>query len=220
VEWQLLGDLSEEERRRVLAGMRRRTYARGEVLFHEDDPADTLHFIAEGRVMARRTSPSGDSVAFLVLGPGRALGEVAAASGHRLRSSTVVALEPTTTLSVHFAEFERLCAEHPGVQRLLAKLLAARVRRLSDQLVEALFLPSDQRILHRLADLCTQYADGSRAAVSIPLSQTDIAELAGASRPTTNRVLRRLEAQGLVRLYRGRLEVTDPAALHERKVRR
>jgi CRP/FNR family cyclic AMP-dependent transcriptional regulator len=214
MDWQLLQALSDEDRRQVLASMRRRRYARGEVLFHEEDLADTIHFIAEGRVMVRRTSPAGDSVAFLVIGPGRALGEVALLSPDRRRSSSAVALEPTTTLSLHFSEFERLCAEHPEVQRLLARLLAARVRRLTDHLVEALFLPSDQRILHRLIDLCDQYrTEGNGDRVSIPLSQTDVAELAGATRPTTNRVLRRLQADGVLRLHRGRVEVTDLAAL-------
>ena len=93
---------------------RRRQFKRGEILFHEGDPADTVHFIAEGRVMARRTSPMGDSVAFRVIGPGRALGDVAVVSSARRRSSTVTALEPTTTLSLTFAEFAQLCARIPG----------------------------------------------------------------------------------------------------------
>lgn len=217
MEWQLLSALSEGERRQVLASTRRRQFARGEVLFHEGDPADTVHFIAEGRVMARRSSPSGDSVAFRVIGPGRALGEVALVSRDQHRSTTVIALEPTTTLSLAFADFQRLCDEHPGIQRQLTTLLAARVKRLSDHLVEALFLPTDRRVLRRVVDLCDQYDPaGSARRVSIPLSQTDIAELAGASRPTTNRVLRRLEDEGLVQLHRGRLDVTNRPVLRAR----
>jgi CRP/FNR family transcriptional regulator, cyclic AMP receptor protein len=216
MEWQLLRDLTGEERRLVLAGARRRQFARGEVLFHEGDPADTVHFIAEGRVMARRTSPMGDSVAFRVIGPGRALGDVAVASSNRRRSSTVAALEPTTTLSLTFAEFERLCENHPGIQTLLATLLAARVKRLSDHLLEALFLPTDRRVIRRLLDLCEQYEDGAGGPVVIPLTQADIAELAGAARPSTNRVLRRLEAEGLLRLGRGQVEVTDRIGLGRR----
>jgi CRP-like cAMP-binding protein len=217
MEWQLLSALSDGERRQVLASTRRRQFARGEVLFHEGDPADTVHFIAEGRVMARRSSPAGDSVAFRVVGPGRALGEVALVSTDRHRSTTVIALEPTTTLSLTFADFQRLCDEHPAFQHQLATLLAARVKRLSDHLLEALFLPTDRRVLRRVVDLCDQYDPaGSASRVSIPLSQTDIAELAGASRPTTNRVLRKLEDEGLIELHRGRLAVTDRPALRAR----
>lgn len=213
MDWQLLRGLSDHERRQVLAGARRRQFARGEVLFHEGDPADTVHFIAEGRVMARRTSPMGDSVAFRVIGPGRALGDVAAGSTDRRRSSTVTALEPTATLSLSFAQFERLCAEHPDIQAQLATLLAARVKRLSDHLLEALFLPTDRRIVRRLLDLCEQYGSSDQGRVVIPLTQTEIAELAGATRPSANRILRRLEGRGLVRLGRGQLEVLDRTGL-------
>jgi CRP-like cAMP-binding protein len=213
MEWQLLRDLDEDERRQVLAAARRRQFKRGEVLFHEGDPADTLHFIAEGRVMARRTSPMGDSVAFRVIGPGRALGDVAVVSSARRRSSTVSALEPTTTLSLTFADFALLCERHPGIQTLLAQLLAARVKRLSDHLLEALFLPTDRRVVRRLLDLCEQYGTGPDRPVVIPLTQTDIAELAGATRPSTNRVLRALETEGLLRLRRGQVEVVDRAGL-------
>ena len=216
MEWQLLRDLGDAERRLVLAKAQRRQFKRGEVLFHEGDPADTLHFIAEGRVIARRTSPMGDSVAFRVIGPGRALGDVAAVSSARRRSSTVSALEPTTTLSLTFAEFARLCEAHPAIQTHLATLLAARVKRLSDQLLEALFLPTDRRVVRRLLDLCEQYQGGPGAAVVIPLTQTDIAELAGATRPSTNRVLRALESEGLVRLRRGQVEVLDPPGLRRK----
>ena len=213
MEWQLLRDLTEGERREVLAMARRRQFRRGEILFHEGDPADTVHFIAEGRVMARRTSPMGDSVAFRVIGPGRALGDVAVVSTARRRSSTVTALEPTTTLSLTFAEFAQLCAAHPGIQTHLATLLAARVKRLSDHLLEALFLPTDRRVVRRLLDLCEQYEVGPDRPVVIPLTQTDIAELAGATRPSTNRVLRALATEGLLRLRRGQVEVVDRAGL-------
>ncbi|WP_457254446.1 Crp/Fnr family transcriptional regulator [Pedococcus sp. P5_B7] len=216
MEWQLLRDLTEGERREVLTMARRRQFKRGEILFHEGDPADTVHFIAEGRVMARRTSPMGDSVAFRVIGPGRALGDVAVVSTAQRRSSTVSALEPTTTLSLTFAEFAQLCAAHPGIQTHLATLLAARVKRLSDHLLEALFLPTDRRVVRRLLDLCEQYDAPPDRPVVIPLTQTDIAELAGATRPSTNRVLRALETEGLLRLGRGQVEVVDRAGLRRK----
>ena len=216
--WQLLRDLPGEERRLVLSRTRRRHFARGEILFHEGDPAETMHFLDEGRVMARLTTPSGESVAFRVLGPGRVLGDVAVVAADRRRSATVVALEPTVTLSLTFADFDALCRDHPAIQRGVSTLLAARVRRLSEHLSEALFLPAEARIVRRLVDLAEEYGSGPGAdRVVIPLSQTEVAELAGAARPTTNRVLRALEAAGVVALHRGRVEVTDRDALRARR---
>lgn len=216
VEWQLLRGLTDGEQRAVLSRARRHTFERGEVLFHEGDPADSIHFVAEGRVMARRATATGDSVAFRVVGRGRVLGDVAFSASDTRRSSTIVALERTATLSLGFAEFRQLCAEHPSVEHELAVLLGARVRRLSDRLVDALFVPSEGRVVSRLVDLSDEYAEGQRGQVVVPLTQTDLAELAGATRPTANRVLRALASEGLVRLSRGRITVLDPEALRRR----
>ncbi|GAB3074044.1 Crp/Fnr family transcriptional regulator [Intrasporangium mesophilum] len=211
----LLSDLEPEERRRVLARMRRRTYAAGEVVFHEGDPADALHFLVEGRVVAKRFSAEGDRVAYSVIGPGQAFGELAMLARDGRRTATIQAIEPTTTLVLTFSDFERLCAEQPSVARLLTRLLAARVGRLTEALMEALHTPADLRVVRRLVDLFGLYArDGGRpSALPLPITQTELSELAGVTRPTANRVLRRLESAGIVKLGRGTITVVDAAAL-------
>ncbi|HET6967533.1 MAG TPA: Crp/Fnr family transcriptional regulator [Ornithinibacter sp.] len=213
----LLGGLPDGDRRVVLGSTHRRRYARGESVFHEDDPADTVHFVAEGHLAVRRSTSAGDSVTFSILGPGDAFGEMAMLSAGARRTSTVIALEPAVTLGLSFAEFQRLRSLHPGVERLFVDMLAERVRRLSDHLVEALHVPVDQRVVRRLSALCESYGPADQAVpVTVPLTQTDIGDLAGASRPATNRVLRGLAADGLVVLHRGSVEVRDRVALARR----
>jgi CRP-like cAMP-binding protein len=214
MEWRLLASLTPPEQRLVLARTHRHRYAKGETLFHEGDLAETIHLIQEGRVVARRTTPQGDVVTYAVLGPGEAFGEMAMLAEDHRRSSTIVAVEPAVTLTLRFDEFRRLCQEHPAVQGLLVQMLAQRVERLSTHLVDALHLPADRRVLRTLIDLSGHYADSARTgAVTLPLTQVEVAELSGASRPTTNRYLRRLEADGLVRLNRGHVAILDVGAL-------
>ncbi len=202
-----------------MASARRHRYGRGEVIFHEGDLAETIHFVAEGRVAARRTTPAGDSATFAVMGRGEAFGEMAMLSPSARRTSTVSALEPTVTLTLRYADFDRLRRAHPAVERLLVDVLAERVLGLSDRLVEALYLPADVRVLRRLDGLCDQYGEGDDAgAVRIPLTQTEIGELCGASRATTNRVLQALVVARLVTLRRGGVEVPDRERLHRRAV--
>jgi len=49
--------------------------------------------------------------------------------------------------------------------------------------------------------------------VSIPLTQEELAQVVGATRPTINRTLKEGEDAGVVRLARGRVEVLDRAAV-------
>jgi len=217
MDWVLLRALSDADRRVVLGSTRRHRFARGEVVFHEADPADTVHLVAEGRLAARRSTPRGDTVTFSILCPGDTFGELAMFATQRRRTSTVVALERAVTLSLAFTDLERLRSTHPAVERQLVEMLAQRVARLSEHLLEALHVPADERIVRRLVEICDSYAGpgGSRGVV-VPLTQDAIGDLAGASRPTTNRVLRRLAGDGILILRRGSLEVLDRAALARR----
>jgi CRP/FNR family transcriptional regulator, cyclic AMP receptor protein len=214
VQWPLLAGLGEEERRSVLTVARRRVFARGEVVFHRDDPADTLHLIASGRFAVRIVTPTGDTATLAVLAPGESFGELALVTGGR-RTGTVIALERAETRSIHQLDFVALRKRHPEVADVLLRALAGQVERLSNQLVEALYVSADRRVLRRLAGLAAMY-ERDEDAVEVPLTQEDIAGLAGTSRATVNRVLREAEARGEVRLGRGRTVVVDAEALRRR----
>lgn len=212
----LFGAVPDPARRALLAVAVRHRFARGEVVFHEGDLADTVSVVLEGRLAVRRGTAAGDTVVLAVVGPGELLGEMALLSPQARRTTSVAALEPAVTLAFGFADIDALRRRHPTVDRLLLGLLAARVRRLSDHLVEALHLPADQRVLRRLDELCATYGAAPDGTVVVTLTQAEVGELAGASRPVTNQVLRRLEDAGVVRLGRGALTVLDPAALSRR----
>jgi CRP/FNR family cyclic AMP-dependent transcriptional regulator len=212
VDWALLRDLSEQDAHNVMTTARRRTFARGEVVFHRGDPADTLHMIRRGRFAARVVTSLGDSAIFAVLGPGEFFGELALLS-ESVRSATVSALEPAETLAIHRLDFERIRRASPGVSDVLIAGLVIQVHRLSEQLVEALYLPVERRVLRRLHELAGRYRADDDAELVIPLTQEDIASLAGTSRATVNKVLREQERRGVVELRRGRTVILEPDAL-------
>ena len=185
--------------RRLVAIATRRRFGDNEVVFHRGDPADTLHLIVQGRFAARVDSNLGDSVTVSVHGPGDAFGELALLDLDRLRSTTVAALEPATTPCAE--DFMRLRQDYPSVHEVLVRLLAARVRRISELYVEALFL--DAELLCCAACTSSSPCTGKVTRAPIPLSQHEIAGLAATSRATVNRVLRAEAARGVVALHRG-----------------
>jgi CRP/FNR family transcriptional regulator, cyclic AMP receptor protein len=207
--WELLEDVPDDEIRRVLSIARRRTFARGEVVFHEHDPADSLHLVAKGRFAVRITTPFGESALLALRGPGESFGELALVSGpEAVRSATVEALEAGETHAVYRREFDALRREHPRVGDVLVALLAQSVRRTNELLLDAYYAPAETRVLRRLRELAAVFPDGE-----VRLTQEDLASLAGTSRATVNRVLRDAERRGAVELRRGRTVVRDPDAL-------
>jgi CRP/FNR family transcriptional regulator, cyclic AMP receptor protein len=212
--WELFSDLPSGELQRVLTLARRRTFGRGEVVFHEGDPADSLHLVSKGRFAVRVTTPLGETAMLAIRGPGEAFGELALVS-EAPRSATMAALEAAETYSIYRREFDELRREHPFVNRVLVAVLAAEVRRMDELIVEAFYVRAEQRVLRRLCDLAGVYG-GATDTVTIPLTQEDLAGLAGTSRATVNRALREEESRGTLELGRGRTTVLDLDELSRR----
>lgn len=213
--WRLLSDVPDEDVRVLLSVARRRRFQRGEVVFHRDDPGDSLHLIVSGRFAVRVMTPLGDMVWIAVRGPGDNFGEMALVEDGARRSATVSALEEAETFAVRKPEFDGLRERYPGIDRLLIAFLAGEVRMLDERLLEALYLPADRRLLRRLVELSRLYRQADGSAV-IPLTQEELAEFAGAARATVNRVLREQQARGTLELQRGKTRILDPDALERR----
>jgi CRP-like cAMP-binding protein len=216
VHWSLLNPLSAHERAQVLRTAHSRTFPRGQVICRAGDEADALHLVESGRLSVRVSTADGDAAILNILGAGDYFGEVALLrpGWPMQRTATVTTLEPTRTLAIAHDEFTAIRARNPGVEQMLSWLLADRVQQLTQRLLDALYLSVDARVERRLTDLVAMYQDGRKAGpVVIPLTQEQLAELAGATRPTVNQVLRRLEEKGVVTLGRGSITVVEPARL-------
>ena len=218
MDWPLLASLGDADRKRFISLARRRRFARGEVVFHEGDPGNTLHLVEKGHFAVRITTPLGDVGTLRIHGPGGFFGELAVISPAP-RSATVSAVDKAETLSLTDVAIAELRAQSPAVDRVLLEAMVGEVRRLSGALVEALYVPVNTRVVRRLIDLTGTFSSPGAAAgdpVSIPITQEELAQLAGTTRPTANRVLGELEERGIVAVARGRIDVIDLDALAHR----
>lgn len=210
MEWPLLASLPDTEREELLATTRRRSYRRGDLLVREGEPADSLHLVESGRLAVTVATTEGEHATLNILAPGDYFGELSLLDGMAtIRTATVLALEPATTRSLSAAAFQQLRQRHRGAEQLLLVLLARRVEELSGRLLEAMYDDLDRRVARRLTDLTRVYAAGRPDPVEVPLTQDQLADLVGGTRPSVNQVLQRLAAEGALRLGRGRITVLD-----------
>lgn len=215
MDWQLLNGVPADEVRLVLSIARRRRFRAGEVVFHRDDPADSLHLVSSGRFAIQVITPFGQTVTIAIRGPGSHFGEMALVGTHPQRAATVLALEPSETFAVYQDDFARLRAQHPSLDDALIAFLANEVRSLNERLLEALYVPVGRRVVRRILELSSAGA-GDDGEVTVRLTQEELAAFAGATRATVNRVLRAEERRGTIRLERGRVVVLDRETLTRR----
>jgi CRP-like cAMP-binding protein len=174
-----------------------------------------MHLIASGRFAVRVMAPLGDQVTIAIRGPGESFGEMALVGGGR-RAATVEALDVAETYCVYKDDFEQLRRSYPQVTELVIAFLTNEVRMLNERLVEALYVSAELRVLRRLSEVVALYGNESNGDIVVPLTQEQLATLAGTSRATVNATLGDAQKRGIIELRRGKICVRDLSALAAR----
>jgi CRP/FNR family cyclic AMP-dependent transcriptional regulator len=196
---------------RLAAGTRTRRFRRGEVIFHAGDPGDALFIIISGEVKISLPSEGGDEAIIATLKPGEVFGELALLDGAP-RSATASALSATEAVVLPRDRFRELIATEPVVRDALLASLAGELRRLTIHVEELHFLDLTGRVAARLVRLAEesgpQKADGTIYLRS-SLTQGELASMVGCTRQSVNKLLGQFADEGLVRLDREGIAVTD-----------
>lgn len=210
----IFSSLAPEQLSPLTSKLHRRQYRRGEVIFHQDDPADWMHIIVEGRVRISITSEDGREKDIAVLQQGECFGEMALLDGSN-RSATATATEYSETLALHRQDFLDLLRDHPLVAAGTTGMLTRRLRSVNRMMGDLAFLDVPTRLAKQLLELADSYAgDGGRHdPVEIPLSHEELARLLGASRETISRALNGFRRLGILTTSHRRITITDRGAL-------
>jgi CRP/FNR family transcriptional regulator, cyclic AMP receptor protein len=179
---------------------------------HEGDPARALHIVDKGRVLVRQSLPSGHEAIVNILRPGQLVGELACLRPDALRCATVIAIGPVETMQVDGVLLHDLRRRIPAVDDFLVASLADSIALLTARLSEAYYEPVAARVTGRLRDLAIAFDDGLRP-IAVPLTQEDLASMAGTTRTRANLALAPLEGRGVITRTRGKLLVHDLAGL-------
>ena len=194
----------------------RRTYRRGQPLFHQGDEGDSLYVVVEGSVAVVVSSEDGDRMVLTTLQAPDVLGEIALLDGGS-RSASAEAVEETTVLMLSRAAFLDLMRDHPPLVDQLLRSLGGLVRRLSEQASDFVFLDLPGRVAKVLLRLAEDAAPGVEGIpVEVAVTQNRIAEMAGGSRQSINQILQAFQQRDLIELHGRRVMICQPDQLKRR----
>jgi CRP/FNR family transcriptional regulator, cyclic AMP receptor protein len=199
----------------LAAALRIRRFRKAETIFHQGDPGDALFIVASGSIKVVLPSDEGAEPAIVaILGAGEFFGELAILDGAP-HSATIVAIEPTETLVLHRDEFLRLIDTQVELRRALLASLAVEIRRLTGHVEDLHFLDLPARLASRILRLAATERAAADGEIRIPwpYTQSELAGMIGGSRQSVNRLLADLADEGLVRIERDVLVVSDPDRL-------
>ena len=191
-----------------------RRFSAGQIVFHLGDPGGLLYIITSGKVKISHSNLDGQEALLAILGKGDFFGELALLDDAP-RSATAEALEPTETLTLHRTEFMNFIENHPAFARHVLYVLSRRIRHMNNQISDIFFLDLPGRLARTLLNLAEQhgYPSDNGTLIGLSLTQTDLAEMTGATRVSINKALGRFRRSNWVHVKGREFTIVDKDAL-------
>ena len=197
----LLEHADESETRELAEAGIVREYRKGTYLFLQHDEAPTIFFLWDGRVEITSSSRSGHRQLHTTLQPPQFFGELGVL-GEMRRTTTAVALEDTTAVTIPGEAFMDFLDRHPEASRALLRALSRQIASHEVLIEDLLYLDLKGRVAKRLIGLVSSSFDTlptDGAVVPSDVTHADLASLSGGSRENVTRILSDFQRRGLVK---------------------
>lgn len=208
-------ELAPERRDALLADARRRSVARGDLIYTPGDLADCVYVVDSGRVKIVRTSANGAESIVGIRNPGDVFGELTWMTDGARRSTSAIALDPGDVCRIDAASFERRLSADAVLAAHFARGIGRRLTALELELTELAGKSVPGRLVDVLGRLAAEHGvaeDDGTLRIGINLTHKDLADLIGTSRETLTKELSVLADVGLLRVSHRTIVLVQPQA--------
>jgi len=172
----------------------KKTVERGVIIIVEGEPADSTYFVGREQIL---------SIAY----PGETFNDIPIFDGG-VNLASAQAMECAVLYGIRGSDLEVIFRNNPQVAINITRVLAKQAHHL-ESLIEDL---SFRQVKNRIAKLLLENSE-SDSRYKSHFTQQDLAAMAGTVRELVARSLKVLEAEGVIRLERHRVVITDKNAL-------
>jgi CRP-like cAMP-binding protein len=182
---------------KVGAGRTTVAFRKGEVVFTQGDPADSIFHIEKGKLKLTVVSSQGKEAVIALLAGGDFFGEGCLA-GQIKRMSTATAMTDCETVRLDKLEMVRVLRDEPVFAELFLHHLLSRNIRIEEDLVDQLFNSSEKRLARVLLLLANFGKAGKTEPVVAKMSQEMLAEIVGTTRARVNFFMNKFRKLGFI----------------------
>ena len=190
---------------------------KGEIVFSEGEPGDSLYIVLSGKIKVGRRAADGRQNLIAVMGPSDMVGELSLFDPGP-RTATATAVLDTRLARLRKQALRPWLTNRPEIAEQLLRVLARRLRRTNDALADLIFTDVPGRVAKTLLQMAGRFGtrDGGVLRVNHDLTQEEMAQLVGASRETVNKALADFASRGWLRLDGKSVIIMDPERLARR----
>ncbi|MFV0476771.1 MAG: Crp/Fnr family transcriptional regulator [Parahaliea sp.] len=205
-----MGNLPDNVRRDVHACLFPRHYAAGEVVYRTGEEGDEMFQVLSGAVRIYALSEEGKELLYDLFPAGSWFGEGSLIDGEP-RAVMAQAIGDVTLSVLSQAHFERLWARYPEVSLAVARMVAARVRKLFYLYEGVSTAALSNRMAGRLCFLADAVGIEQMGGIhfDMRLTQEDIGSLVVGSRQSVNRILKQWQCDGIIDISYGTVVIKN-----------
>lgn len=203
----LIAALDDADREALLAQSVSVDFSQGQIFHEPGDPVDQVYFIEDGIVSAVAVLQDGRTVETVMVGCEGVAGGLAAAVPQVAFTRNVAQMSGTAR-RIDAGRLRQLVSERPAIRAVLGTYLAALQSELEQSAACNALHRAEQRLAKWLLR-CHDRVDGA----AFNLTQEYMASMLGSQRTTVNEAAQSLLKSGAITYSRGRITVTDRAAL-------
>lgn len=196
--------------------LRSQTVQAGTHFITAEQPGEVVYVLLEGTVKIYVTRSDGREVILAFLGPGDTVGEMSLVDSAG-RSANVVTTEPSRLLWMDRTTFQACLRTLTPLANNLVRLLANRLRFANEQIQALCTLDVTGRVARQILAMADRYGsrqEGGDVRIPLRLTQSDLAEIVGASRERVNQVIVDFKHRGFISVDPDhRIRVHDRAEL-------
>jgi CRP/FNR family cyclic AMP-dependent transcriptional regulator len=183
-------------------------------IIRQGDRLGHAYLLIDGLVKVTARDRNGKEALLGIRVGGDLVGEMAALDGS-IRSADVIPCGPLLARVIKREELIDLLTRHGDLAIEVAKMIIERLRWANRRRLDYTAHTPETRVARVLTDVVDTYGrrTGSVWELGVPLTQAEIAQLAGSKLRTVESVLKGLAGEGIVRRQYRRIEVTDLSRL-------
>ena len=204
---ELFKKLTPAQRQRLASVSREKRYAKGETVFREGEPADSVCIVKEGRVHLMKFLASGQASTTCVMAAGETFCCLPALDRKPYPADAVAAVD-STVVRIPTQAFHELMQQNPAFLQESLCHFCSRLREVEHKSC-TMHDPVEQRLAQTLMNLTKKFGP------TIPLTKHELAEMASTTVETTIRVLSQFKKDSLIKSSRGSTTIAKPEKLRE-----
>lgn len=211
----LVAQLTDPERAALLAAGSPVQFPDDAILLLQGDPGDGLYVLTAGMVKVTVATETGTETMLAVRSRGDLIGEFAVLDGMP-RTATARAVGAVSAIRISRARFAEFGLRYPAAQSTITRSLVAKIRAATERHVAERTWGARERIAQVLYELATDYgepAGDGAVVIPLPITQSELGELAGVAVSTTERVLGELRKESVIATRYRKIAVRDMEVL-------